>query len=477
MLERLYTTKEAVLHRAQELVAAKKTFGELDASGRINARNKGDLGQIIEENWYGYTPNSDSDPDFAEAGVELKVSPYKITTRGISAKERLVCDIINYVEEANKTFETSAFWHKCRCIILLSYRWSEGVEKKDMFVDHATLLNEYPEEDLLIIRQDWETIIQKIRAGEAHLLTEGDTNYLAACTKGASAETVRAQPYSPIPAKQRAYSLKSSYMTRLLRRYVFGEEENEHIITDFRQLRENRFEDIILRMFQPYYGQNVIRIAATLGIDPGEVKIKSINSLVTRKMLGLTGNPDAVAEFKNANITVKTIVVHPGVFPEECMSFPAFKFMDLLNQEWDESDVYEQMVSARFLFVVFTRPNRDVPATLQTAFFWNMPAQDVDEVHRVWDAARASIRRGADLVYDGRVVKNSLPKQADSPIAHVRPHANKAAYILADGTVIGNPEKDANELPDGQWMTTQSFWFSKEYTRNIILQHYRDEYV
>lgn len=171
------------------------------------------------------------------------------------------------------------------------------------------------------------------------------------------------------------------------------------------------------------------------------------------------------------------IVVHPGVFPEECMSFPAFKFMDLLNQEWDESDVYEQMVSARFLFVVFSRPNRDVPATLQTAFFWNMPAQDVDEVHRVWDAARASIRRGADLVYDGRVVKNSLPKQADSPIAHVRPHANKAAYILADGTVIGNPEKDANELPDGQWMTTQSFWFSKEYTRNIILQHYRDKYV
>lgn len=107
----------------------------------------------------------------------------------------------------------------------------------------------------------------------------------------------------------------------------------------------------------------------------------------------------------------------------------------------------------------------------------SMPAQDVDEVHRVWDAARASIRRGADLVYDGRVVKNSLPKQADSPIAHVRPHANKAAYILADGTVIGNPEKDANELPDGQWMTTQSFWFSKEYTRNIILQHYRDKYV
>ena len=39
-----------------------------------------------------------------------------------------------------------------------------------------------------------EKIIQKIRNGKAHEITEDDTNYLAACTKGASIKTMRLQP-------------------------------------------------------------------------------------------------------------------------------------------------------------------------------------------------------------------------------------------------------------------------------------------
>ena len=54
-----------------------------------NKKNKGNLGQIIEENFFHYACNSDSRPDFYEAGVELKVTPYKINKNGsISAKER-----------------------------------------------------------------------------------------------------------------------------------------------------------------------------------------------------------------------------------------------------------------------------------------------------------------------------------------------------------------------------------------------------
>ena len=67
--------------------------------------------------------------------------------------------------------------------------------------------------DLEIIKQDWQTIIDKIKAGEAHNISEGDTMYLAACTKGANAKSIRKQPFSNIPAKQRAFSLKSSYMS------------------------------------------------------------------------------------------------------------------------------------------------------------------------------------------------------------------------------------------------------------------------
>ena len=61
------------------------------------------------------------------------------------------------------------------------------------------------------------------------------------------------------------------------------------------------------------------------------------------------------------------------------------------------------------------------------------------------------------------VITNNLPKKVDNPIIHIRPHAQKSAYKLKDGTVIGNVERDANELPNGEYMTTQSFWINNSY--------------
>ena len=102
MEQRKYKTKQEVLIRGQEAVG--KTLGEIDKTGRI-ATGKGAVGTVIEESWFGYKPNSKPAPDFEEAGVELKVTPYRQTPRGILAKERLVCDMLNYEEEYGKTFE------------------------------------------------------------------------------------------------------------------------------------------------------------------------------------------------------------------------------------------------------------------------------------------------------------------------------------------------------------------------------------
>ena len=194
-----YKTKESVLKRAQEAIGI--PMSEIDKTGRIST-GKGAIGTVIEESWFGYSPNSESEPDFPEAGVELKATPYIRTSNGIRAKERLVCNIINYMTEYQKTFKTSAFWHKCETMLIMSYEHRKDVPKADYRIDKAILFS-FPMEDLVIIEQDWEKIISKVRSGQAHLITEGDTLYLAACTKGANASSVRPQPFSPIPAKQR----------------------------------------------------------------------------------------------------------------------------------------------------------------------------------------------------------------------------------------------------------------------------------
>ena len=133
------------------------------------------------------------------------------------------------MEEYEKTFATSAFWRKCNTMLLMSYEHLFDKPKGEFHIDEAVLFS-FPEEDLIIIERDWQLIIEKVRSGRAHEISEGDTMYLAACTKGADSSSVREQPFSSVPAKQRAYSLKSSYMTQILNKYIFGSEQCERII-------------------------------------------------------------------------------------------------------------------------------------------------------------------------------------------------------------------------------------------------------
>ena len=194
-----YKTQEEILIRGTEAIG--KTVRQIDKYGRVDTDGiKGGVGHVVEESLYGYKINSDAEPDFPEAGVELKVSGVVKDKNGFKAKERLVLNIINYMKEAYTTFDTSSFWHKNKTLMLLFYEYVRDCHPGD-FVFLKALLFKYPEEDLLIIKDDWAKIVGKIRAGKAHELSEGDTLYLGACTKGATAATsFREQPFSDIPA-------------------------------------------------------------------------------------------------------------------------------------------------------------------------------------------------------------------------------------------------------------------------------------
>jgi hypothetical protein len=89
-------------------------------------------------------------------------------------------------------------------------------------------------------------------------------------------------------------------------------------------------------------------------------------------------------------------------------------------------------------------------------------------VRECWLRTRDAVRRGVRLTRKvGRTGKasfsNDLPAISDHLVAHVRPRAQRAAYRLADGTEVGNVERDAEPLPDGRWMTRQAFWLNSDY--------------
>lgn len=443
-----YLTKGDLLKHAQEIIGI--PLGSIDKTGRLST-GKGAIGTMIEENWFGYSPNSESEPDFPEAGVELKATPYIRNAHGdIRAKERLVCNIINYMEEYDRTFKTSSFWHKCNTMLLMSYEHLKDKPKTEYHIDKAILFS-FPEEDLIMIEHDWECIMDKVRKGLAHEISEGDTLYLAACTKGASAATVRQQPFSSIPAKQRAYSLKASYMTHVLEHYIFGEEENERIIKDWHQLEEQTFEEYLVNKVSPYFGKTQNELKRTLGVTGNA---KNLNELLLAKMLGISGKISNSEEFKKANIVPKTIRVRRNGTIDESMSFPKFDFIELSKETvWEESELYNMLAPTKFLFVIFNE-NENGEFVFDHVQFWNIPNEDLAEVGRVWARTIQTIRDGVILTPTPRGVGNNLPKARESSVAHVRPH--------------GKDGSDKAPLPDGRMMTKQCFWLNNSYIKAQI---------
>ncbi|WP_197032335.1 Sau3AI family type II restriction endonuclease [Bacillus sp. UNC41MFS5] len=432
-----------------------KTFRDVLPEDYKMYEGKGGLGQLLEKYYFLYEPNSEHEPDFKEAGVELKTTPFKKLKKGdlFSAKERLVLNIINYMEVHKEEFENSSFLHKNKLILLIFYLFEEDIASLDYQIKFAQLF-EFSEVDLKIIKDDWNKIIRKIRAGEAHLLSESDTNYLAACTKGANASSVRKQPFSDEPAKQRAFSLKGSYMTQLLRDYIFPGKKTYHqeIVKDTKILESRTFEDYVLDRIHEHQGKSIEEIAKMYGVKD-KPNSKNYASKVALAMLGVqTKN---ALEFEKGNIKVKTIRVEQNCSVKESMSFPAFKFTEIIKEDWELSSLRQILLDTRFLFVIY-QFNLEGNLILDRGMFWNIPYHDLEtEVKMVWEKTISIIKSGVKVVKKSGIREfNNLPSGTENRVAHVRPH--------------GRDKTDTYPLPTGGEFTKQSFWLNNSYIKEQI---------
>lgn len=433
-----------------------KTFGEIDKHNRAAKFTKGLMGHVIEESLYGYEINSNSESDFKNIGVELKVTPVKENkNKTLSAKERLVLNIINYMTEADVEFEESSFWKKNQRLLIIFYLWQKEIESKDYKIIES-LLYDYPEEDLEIIKSDWQIIQDKIKSGLAHELSEGDTMYLGACTKGASSKSVRQQPYSDIPAKQRAYSLKQSYMTTLVRKLISQEELVSILSND--ELKKSDFETILKDKFEPYIGKTLSEIADERNIQMNQ-QFKSKVQGVISDILGITGTHlSKIEEFSKANIQFKTIRLMQNGYPRESMSFEQIDFQEWLDFDWEDSQIYQKFEQTKFLFVVFQYNDED-ELVFKGVKLWNMPKSTLEnEVYDMWKQVRKKLAEGVEITAQpwGESVRytNNLPKESENDVTHIRPKARNTA--------------DKTLLPDGQSITKQTYWLNRNYIGEIV---------
>ncbi|MBR6418599.1 MAG: hypothetical protein IKS36_07275, partial [Bacteroidales bacterium] len=314
-------------------------------------KGKGSLGQMVENIYFLLETNNYVGADFSEACMELKCTPLKKSKQdNYLIKERLVCNMINYCEVIKDDFEHSHFYLKCQLMLLLFYLHKSNCDNLDLkFV--FSVLWKLPKKDLLIIKHDYDVIIDKIKEGKAHELSEGDTMYLGACRKGQKGDSLMKQPNNPdVDAPRRAFSLKMAYMRIVLdyvaksgKKAISNVDYSKSELVSTNALLKHSFDEILLSRFHPFWNMPFEKIAKSkkvnLSNNPKNKFAMIANAIAASSKCS---NVNRSEEFLKAGLTMKTIRVQATGIIKEAMSFENIDYIEVAEcDEWIDSRLYE----------------------------------------------------------------------------------------------------------------------------------------
>lgn len=405
-------------------------------------QGKGSFGQVLEEQYFGKKNDSVSQPDFPKAKMELKASPLKrLKNNQIRVKERLVLNLFTYMDIDKETFGTSHFKMKDTLILLVFYFYDNSLNPLDMTIDLVDIW-ECLKEDERQIRQDWEDIVKKVHDGKAEEISEGDTLYLGACTKGTTTlSSMQRQPHSDVLARGRALCFKTSYINHIYNVLkAKGNEREQRFVTK----KDATFEETIATLFNPCIGMTGEQIQQKLGI---KVEGKAKYAIIARMILGFNRkgmHGKRFYEFDAADIQVKSIRIEKNGGIRENISFKPIQYKELVTQDWEDSDLYQELTS-KFIFAMFRKTDDDSDYYLSGYRFWNMPEKDLEVAGQEWFRTKAAILRD-DF--------SDMPKMRDHKVIHVRPHAKN--------------KLDEMETPSGRMEYKRSFWLNRDYVMKTI---------
>lgn len=457
--------------------------------------DKGLPGKIIEASYFGYELNSRQEADFEKVGVELKSAPADIDkkTQKFKAGETISVTQIDFNHPIEFDFYKSHVYQKLRMLLVIFYYRNRALRSKLQYnVFYATLFQPSVE-DIAIIESDFNAINCKISNGCAHMLSRTDGTYLGTAPK--STKTVFAQPYyGGIPVVKRSFTLKKEYVNVIFSSYYTRsnavQEEKLLSAAELIDLKRMTFAEKIQERFRLYLYWKIEDIAAALNLHM--ILNKSTLPVLTAHMLGLSQL--RCEEFTKAGIVVKTICFNEHGTNKEEFRLGDADFIEIYNSPdphvemeidsetgeeyeviktgWTDSELYKQLDELKYLFVVFQKAP-DGSIIFKGSKLWAMSEEDIALAYMDWMDIRNVLRHGVQLVRrdwgDGERTYNNFPGAAAARRIHLRPHGDKAFYVNADGTSWGNGQmSDTEQLPDGRWMTRQSYWLSNIFVRHLV---------
>ena len=476
-MNRKFTSKEEVNDFAQGIIG--KKFGDLAPDKKTTEKNY--IADIFEE-WFEKKKDSNSKPDLGV--VELKATSYrKLKNGNFSSKERLVLNIINYNDLVNEEFESSHFIQKNKTLEIGFYQYFENNLKNEWSFSHMVLYEMARNKtDYEIIKNDWKIIQQYVRDGRAEELSESLTVYLSACTKGGKGGNPRRQPFSNVMAKQRAFSLKQGYMTRILRHNVLGNEHNDSIIKSSGSLDNKSLSEIIIDKLNSFIGKSTEELMLEFNFKS---KSKNLNNQLIRRMLSLDDKKRQMFlnndELKKAMILLKTVEFSKNGYNKDNMSFLAFDFEDICKQRWTDkdgnpsADINVMFSEGTIAACVFQKNNLG-RSIFKGVRFFSIPKEDIDgDIRDCWNKTISVLNSGVELMYKktkkGHKVLNNLQKKSENKIIHVKPHTGESAYIknsYSSRLPVKAQWHDKPEEYSEYYMTKQSFFLNNTYVKSKV---------
>lgn len=230
----------------------------------------------------------------------------------------------------------------------------------------------------------------------------------------------------------------------------------------------SEFQKKIFNKFEEFIGLTFEEISYRININPELVsKELSIVTIVNRMLDYKNIDKKELANDVLPNkLSIKTIRLQSNGLPKESMSFERINFLDIVEENWQDSKLRNKFTGTIFLFIVFQYKNTANGSFLlfRGIKLWKMPSEILDNhLKKLWETTREIVFNGVEikekLVGNKVFTENNLPGKTDNDVAHIRPKARN--------------RNDKVELPDGQMITKQAYWLNNNYI-GLILENLPD---
>lgn len=458
MKNKEYHSEYELLKKGEELIS-KSLFDIHGSLSQKPYKGKGGFGNKVEEIHYQIENNNRPEPDVANLGIEIKTNPLKRKlNKEIVAYQRVVLGMIDFSNLVLEDFNTSSYLKKNSSILFNMYLYDKNLkdfEYRFLLVDIIKITNE----DFDVIRRDWNIIKEKAQNLKAEEISQSDTEYLAAVTKGGKNQIPQEyQVGSKISkAKRRAFAYKGPFINHLLQDYSLIEKDGKEYFVKNKKPKEyfkimtsahdGNIGKAVEEKFSSFIGLEDIKIADIFGYKDSFIKAVDKSRWHWNTSLILTGDrkkylSNYIEEFSKSGLTVKTIRVSSDNTPKEEISFRTQDY--ILNEKsvWEESSLYEE-IGRKFLWVIYKEKGKD-RFYLEKIFFWSMPELDLLHIEKKWNELKGMFIR--------KDFRSSYFDNEDS------------FYFLKIKDRYGGQNKKHNEST----VTSLSHWFRKNYVKKLI---------